>query len=196
MRDSDIRAAVRQKLWSLHSGDPFTCIVEEMGIWSGSARIDIAVINGELSGFELKSARDTLERLSGQAGLYNEVFDRVTLVAASRHAERVIQSEVVPDWWGVVVAQEVGEGQLSLSDLRRARRNPAINPIQVARLLWRAEALSLLERYRLDEGVRTKPAEVLARRLADQLPLPELCHEVRSALKSRVNWLRQPVAHQ
>ena len=48
MRDRDVRAAVRQDLDARHGGDTETRIVEEMGIWSGTVRIDIAVINGEL----------------------------------------------------------------------------------------------------------------------------------------------------
>ena len=76
MRDLDARTAIRRQLHAAHSADPDTRIVEEMGIWSGSVRIDIAVINGELSGFELKSDRDTLERLPNQADLYSRVFDR------------------------------------------------------------------------------------------------------------------------
>jgi hypothetical protein len=41
------------------SCDLDTRVVEEMGIWAGSVRVDIAVINGEFHGFELKSDRDT-----------------------------------------------------------------------------------------------------------------------------------------
>ena len=51
MRDADIRKAVRTMLDAQHVGDDDTRIVEEMGVWSGSVRVDIAVINGELHGF-------------------------------------------------------------------------------------------------------------------------------------------------
>src|ERR1043166_9427743 len=102
MRDRDVRAAVRQKLNAKYGSDPMTRIVEDMGVWSGSVRIDLAVINGELSGFELKSDRDTLERLPFQAALYSRVFDRVELIVGSHHAERA--AAMVPDWWAVSVA--------------------------------------------------------------------------------------------
>ena len=55
MRDRDVRCAVMAYLDRLHAGDADTRVVQEMGIWSGSVRVDIAVINGELHGFELKS---------------------------------------------------------------------------------------------------------------------------------------------
>jgi hypothetical protein len=80
MRDRDVRAAVLRKLAAVYGNDANTRIVQEMGVCSGSVRIDIAVINSELWGYELKSERDTLERLPSQAKLYNRVFDRVTLV--------------------------------------------------------------------------------------------------------------------
>ena len=102
MRDRDVRAAVRQDLDARHGGDTETRIVEEMGIWSGTVRIDIAVINGELWGYELKSERDTLERLPAQAKLYSRVFDRVTLVVGTRHVGAA--EDAVPPWWGLTIA--------------------------------------------------------------------------------------------
>lgn len=188
MRDLDVRTAVRRRLEAEHGADPNTRIVEEMGIWSGSARVDIAVINGELCGIELKSARDTLERLDRQAELYNQVFDRVILVAAERHIEKVYSR--IPGWWGVTTAVEERTGSITLQDLRPARRNRQLNALQLARLLWRTELLAILQRRGFDKGVRSKPAEVLARRAAEVFPTPLLALEVREALKSRPDWLR------
>ncbi len=61
-----------------HECDHDTKVVQEMGVWNGTVRIDIAVINGELGGFELKSDSDNLLRLPAQAELYSRVFDRMT----------------------------------------------------------------------------------------------------------------------
>ena len=63
MRDRDVRGAMLQLLGAEHAGEKDTFILQELDVWSGAVRIDIAVINGELTGFELKSDRDTLERL-------------------------------------------------------------------------------------------------------------------------------------
>src|ERR1700712_292570 len=112
MRDFDVRSAVRQRLQALHADDPNTRIVEEMGVWSGSVRIDLAVINGELAGYELKSDRDTLERLPLQSRLYSRVFDRVTLVASGRHLDKATIR--IPDWWGVVEAIEQDKSVVAL----------------------------------------------------------------------------------
>ncbi|MEX1181163.1 MAG: sce7726 family protein [Cucumibacter sp.] len=194
MRDFDVRLAVKAALAKKYAGDVRTRIVDEMGIWAGSARIDIAVINGELTGYELKSDRDTLQRLDKQAELYNQVFDRVILVAATRHVDRIL--ERVPAWWGVTVAESAGQhGSVHLRETRPPELNPAIDALQVARLLWRSEALTVLAKHGLDKGFRTKRAELLAMRLAACLPMRTLCGEVRQTLKSRQGWLGEPVGN-
>ena len=41
--------------------------------------------NGKLSVFEIKSERDTLERLTGQLSTYSDFFEQVTVVCAQKH---------------------------------------------------------------------------------------------------------------
>jgi hypothetical protein len=191
MRDSDIRTALLGALDAQYAHDHSTRVVEEMGIWSGSVRIDVAVINGELHGFELKSERDTLRRLPGQAELYNQVFDRVTLVIAKKHLEHA--SDQIPEWWGLTIAAP-DAGGIILSDHRQASSNPDLNPMQLARLLWRSEILEILERHQLAKGLKSKPLEVLVSRLANTFGLNDLRDEVRNRLKHRAS-LRQTICH-
>ena len=188
MRDADVRASVLRMLNEHHSADTDTRIVEEMGIWSGSARIDIAVINGELTGYELKSDRDTLDRLPLQEGLYSRVFDRVILVVGQKHAAAARQK--VPKWWGVTVAKGSGD-DISLTTRRAPKQNPKVDPYLLAKLLWRSEALEVLAAADLAKGWRTKPVDELHRRLSVQLDLHTLSSYVRAALKARIAWLGQ-----
>jgi hypothetical protein len=194
MRDRDVRAAVRQKLAAQYAGDAAnTRIVEEMGVWSGTVRIDIAVINGELWGYELKSERDTLERLPTQANIYSKVFDRVTLVVGTRHVGAA--EDAVPPWWGLIVAK--GDGaSVRLRSVRDAERNPAPDPRLVAELLWRDEAIAALDVFGLAKGWRDKKAKLLHQRLAAGLSFQQLSEQVRLALKRREGWLGQHVSHQ
>lgn len=193
MRDADVRTAVRQMLEAEHAGDADTKVVEEMGIWSGSVRIDMAVINGQLTGYELKSDRDTLERLPAQAELYSRVFDKVCLVVGAKHAGKA--RRIVPRWWGVIVANQTSGG-VRLEQAREAKPNPKPDPLLVARLLWRDEALVALEAAGIADGVRSKPVGALHQRLADRLTWDELSSVVRASLKRRDGWLRQPVSDQ
>lgn len=192
MRDYDVRLALRQMLSEEHAGNNDTRIVEEMGIWSGSARIDLAVINGRLIGYELKSDSDTLDRLPAQAELYSRVFDEVCLVVGKRHARHARQ--IVPSWWGMIIA-EGGTGGVELRRTRKGRTNPKPDTLLVARLLWRDEALEALESRGLAKGLRSKPAPELHQKLST-LPYQELSDLVRTALKRRVGWLRQTVGDQ
>lgn len=193
MRDRDVRNAVLQRLTELHYGDDDTRIVQEMGVWSGSVRIDIAVINGELAGYELKSDRDTLTRLPAQADLYSRVFDRVVLVVGRRHAEKA--QHQIPEWWGVTVAKEC-DGAVSLEAAREAQLNPARDPYLIAQLLWKEEALAILESRGLARGWKARRIKAIHERLACELSLRDLCSFVRSALKARHEWLRQDATSQ
>lgn len=185
MRDFDVRMAVRAQLSAEHNDDPDTKIVEEMGIWSGSVRIDLAVINGELAGWELKSSKDTLRRLPQQADLYSQVFDRVTIVTASNHLDGCLN--LLPEWWGVTEAKQA-EDKVQLEPLRAASCNPNLVPLQIARLLWRDECLAVLERHGTVRGLRSKTVAHLQARVAE-LPMETLRAEVRETLKARPNWL-------
>lgn len=189
MRDADVRSAVLEVLREEHAGDDSTRIVQEMGIWAGTVRIDVAVINGELCGYELKSDRDTLARLPYQAEIYSKVFDRVHLVVGGRHARKA--RALVPKWWGITVAKRCSAG-LKLTLAREAKRNPAREPAVLAQLLWREEALQALAVRGLDRGCRSKAAAQIHARLATSLSLDDLADVVREALKARS---REPVSN-
>lgn len=182
MRDSDVRGAVRDCLRAKYASDPSTRIVEEMGVWSGAVRVDIAVINGELLGYELKSNCDTLERLPRQVEIYGKVFDRMTLVVGDRHADKALR--VVPPWWGCMVATMLGD-EVGLRWKRKPRQNPDQDPAIFVQMLWKEEAVSILERYGLAKGWRSKRSSEIADRLLSEIPFNKLANDIRAALKVR-----------
>ena len=55
MLDKDVRQAVKDKILKAHINDPSTLVIDELGLDHGRNRVDIAVINGELHGYELKA---------------------------------------------------------------------------------------------------------------------------------------------
>jgi hypothetical protein len=182
MRDVDVRRAVRLQLDAQHADDLDTRIVEEMGVWSGTVRVDIAVINGELSGYELKSNFDTLKRLPRQIEIYGKVFDRMTLVVGDKHAERA--TSIVPPWWGCVVAAETDSG-VALTVKRLGHVNPDPDAAVVVQMLWRHEIVAALDEYGLADGWRSRRSSDLADRLLSNVPLNKLREHVRTALKAR-----------
>lgn len=190
MRDIDIRRALRQKMERLHYGLLDTKIVEELGLCQGIARVDLAVVNGSLHGYEIKSERDTLARLPGQTDIYNRALDFVTLVIAPTHSEKI--GDIVPSWWGIWTATQ-DECGVRLEIFREHQKNPNIDPFSLAQLLWRDEALQALTDHGLANGMRSKPREELWRKLAADLTLEELGCIVRECLKRRGSAWRVPV---
>ncbi len=186
MRDSDLRAALLRRLSSHHSHDPHTLILEELGLRHGAARIDVAVINGALHGYELKSDSDSLRRLARQAEIYSSVLDRVTLVVGRRHAEKAMS--MVPEWWGVLLAEVGPRGGVRFSSMRRARNNPSPQALAVAKLLWRDEALDLLCRLEAAQGFHSKPRAAIYARLTDVTRLEVIRSMVRHQLRNRKDW--------
>jgi hypothetical protein len=181
MRDIDIRRRLRADE-RLHPRDPNTRIVEELGLCQGIARVDLAVVNGAIHGYEIKSERDTLARLPGQAEVYNRVLDYVTVVTASTHADDI--RAIVPEWWGIWTVLDE-QGEIQLEPLRDPSRNPEVSAFALAQLLWRDEALQALADRGLAAGMRSKARQEIWRRLASHLTLEDLGCVVRQQIKSR-----------
>ena len=186
MREGDIRRALIRALGNEHAAEPDTIIMDELTVCRGVSRVDVAVINGKLHGFEIKSEQDTLARLPGQIDSYCQVFDSVTLVATESHLEKLLG--VVPAWCGVWLAKEEASGSVSFCEHRAPDSNPGTVPSSVAELLWRCEALEILERHGLAAGLKSKPKKRLWSELVAQFEPICLAREVRCAIKARQGW--------
>lgn len=185
--DTIIRESLITLLTEECAAFPDHRIIPELGLWHGAARIDVAVVNGVLHGFEIKSDRDTLSRLPEQMQAYNAIFDQVTLVVGSKHF--VDAFKLVPEWWGIKTAHVSEDGLVSFNTIRRPRNNPEQDDVSIARLLWRREALDLLESLGKADGVRSKPREAVYERLVASLELEPLKRHVWGVLQSpRQDW--------
>ena len=184
-RDGEVRDLLKRHLVeSLIDSD--TVVLDELGLCQGDVRIDVAAIGDELSGFEIKSPADTLARWPNQRRVYSKVVDRAWLVAT----EKTLEAARAPGWWGVVRIVQTRD-QLGLRVIRTAQRNPSPDPYAIACLLWRDEAIQALDDLALARGVRTKPRDVVWRRLAESAPLDHLRAAVRAALKVRANRIEE-----
>lgn len=184
--DKLIRPALIKKLRDKHKGEHYS-IIEELGLMHGNVRVDMVVVNGVTHGYELKSDLDTLRRLPEQMREYNSVFDKITLVVGKKHLHEAIQ--MIPDWWGVMIAKiSESDGALSLLTIRDADENCNKDSLAIARLLWRNEALSILEELESADGVRSKSRDVIYRKLIGILNQEDLAKRVRERLFNRTNW--------
>lgn len=185
--DLIIRSALKEVLKKKHAKDKELRIIDELGVKHGSVRIDIAVINGIMHGYEIKSDRDTLARLPEQMAEFNTVFDQLTLVVGKQHLYQAIH--IVPDWWGVTIARINAKGKVIFQTIREPEDNKEQDKVSMARLLWREEALRILEEHGQAHGVRSKPREFVYQRLADVLETDILKEKVRKTLLiPRKDW--------
>ncbi len=186
--DKSIRYALKRRIEDCDIIDSQTKIIDELGILHGEARIDLVVINKEaIHGYELKSDIDTLSRLQEQMRIYNSVFSKMTLVVGKKHLLEAIKT--IPEWWGVSVAKIVShEEMVQFYDIREAEQNPNQDSVSLASLLWREEAINILEEINKAKGIRSKTREYIYARLAEVFDKETLGSKVSEYLCARVNW--------
>jgi len=88
MREVDVRRALNKEIPKFFPDDSDTLVIDELGICQGLARIDVAVINGSIHGFEIKSESDNHERLPSQLEVYNRVLETMTIVSAGKYVRK------------------------------------------------------------------------------------------------------------
>lgn len=183
MNDKRIRLALWQKILRRYLSLPNALVLEEIGIRHGTARVDFLLVNGLLHGFELKSDRDTLRRLERQAGIYNSVLDRMTLVVGFRHADSALR--MIPQWWGVKLVSSGKRGGIHFHDARTPQDNPQLDKAAVVKLLWREDALQILTQLGLEAGMHSKSRRVIYERLVECADLDFIRAKTRYYLRLR-----------
>jgi hypothetical protein len=184
MRADRIADAVEQRMRQEHDG-LITLYRRELAICVGAGRVDVAAVNGALTGCEVKSASDGLGRLPSQIELYGQVVDYAILAVERVYPRRVVS--LLPQWWGVWHAVDDGNS-VRLDVVRSPKRNPNVSPLAVAQLLWRDEALGVLRSRGLHRGLSAATRWRLWQHLANSLTLDDLRCEVREHLKARQDW--------
>ena len=164
--DRSIRKILLNDLKTEHGHDQNTAIIPELSLPNGLARIDVAVVNGIMHGYELKGDLDCLNRLPGQIHAYNLIFDKITLVVGKKHVIDAIG--IIPEWWGLTIAKDVGSDN---DNLLFSLRNPSINPEQdincIVNLLWKREALELFELTHKTKGIYSKSKDSICREIVE-----------------------------
>ena len=184
-----LRSHLRQHLASRYPSESGAAFIDELGLCQGSARMDLAVVNGQLHGYEIKSERDNLRRLRAQSALYSRVFDRVTLVCSERHVYKAL--DIIPDWWEVLRILHTNQG-ITFKLFRRGRKNPQKNARALVEFLWLEEAVALLGQHDALRGLRGKPRAILWDRLCDMLGPEEVAAVVCAHLKATAEMRGRP----
>lgn len=181
MRDQDIRTILHSYLAEQNKNLKETIIVDELNVKNGLARVDIAVINGSIHGYEIKSEVDTLNRLTNQIEHYNSSLEKITIAVNSNHKEKVF--DIVPDWWGVIEVDENSE----IAELRKSEENPLLSISDLLMFLWKDEMINILEKNKVKYR-KSSNRNALVNTMTQSINKENLLLEVRQALKSRKNW--------
>ncbi|WP_124530282.1 sce7726 family protein [Burkholderia sp. Bp8991] len=180
--EAEIRAALLARLMRRRSARQH--VQEEFRIERGGARIDVAVFGKDMVGYEIKSDLDTFSRFSNQIHAYNRVFDQIHLVVGPTHVTAAL--EVVPSWWGVLVASRTTKGKVTLESVRAAQINPRQDPFSLASLLWKDEAIAAIVQSDSIQLPKSASSHDLWALIASALPL-----ETIRSLVSTTLWQRQ-----
>jgi hypothetical protein len=186
MNDFEIRQNFHRKKLRQQHAQKDTLVIDELGLNHGKCRADIAVVNGHLVGYEIKSNSDSLRRLKEQVKSYNAVFDKISIVVGDRHINSI--QNYIPQWWGVIVSAKGPRGAVNFNTIRKAQTNKNVAPISIARLLWRNEAEEILRQKKLPPKILRQPRATLYEYLIDKLNICELRKFVREYFKKRRNW--------
>lgn len=184
--DKEIREALHKKVLKRFHCDPDTMVINELGLAHGKHRIDIAVLNGFIHGYEIKSSKDTLTRLPQQFAEYKRSLEKISIVSAPNHIDDLI--EKAPNWCGLVLAEKGAKGGLTFSTLRSPKLNPEVDFCSLAHLLWRKEALELLNRLGAGQDKLKGSKKTLYQNLSELLSLRELSGYVKEYLMERTTW--------
>lgn len=177
----ELRHALRRRLSSTVPACAF--VIEEMQVDRGLARVDIAVVDDMLTGYEIKSDFDSLDRLANQMNSYNRVFDELWIVTTSGFVEQV--GCLLPTWWGILRGQRGETGDVELHVLRSPSANPRQDALTLLTLLWRDEAAELLVRLTAERCKARLARPALVGELATLADLTTVRDWVSRALKGR-----------
>ncbi len=189
--DIEIRTALHHKKLKQSHACQNTLVIDELGLAHAKARIDVAVINGCVHGFEIKSEMDSLSRLPIQLNLYRDCLQKLTIVCAEKHVQQV--QEISPRWCGILKAKKGPRGGINFEAIRISRPNPDVRADQLAHLLWRREVVELLIQLNAPRRVLKRPRTELYVCLAELMTIDQIIVHIRQFMAMRGDWRRLPV---
>ena len=123
--DKQIRRALLGEL----SKDKELEIYQEFVLPSSKARADIVTVGEIFTGYEIKSDKDSLQRLSTQIPEYDVYLEKNYIVVGEKYSSKI--KDYIPEYWGIIVVSEDKDDnnnhQLKIKTVRKAKKNPLWN---------------------------------------------------------------------
>jgi hypothetical protein len=183
LNDNKVRMLLLKELNERYGNCTDTRIINELGLDFGASRVDVAVVNGIMHGYEIKSDLDNLLRLPRQISYYNRAFERMTIVVSRKYLSEV--KELVPLWWGIKV---ISSDQKRLIVVRKGRKVTNQDPILIIKLLWKKELEGLIDHLGLSKSLKKMRKNQLLALLNQEADFSVIRDYVYEVLKQRQNW--------
>lgn len=164
LREQDIKIALIDWLYKKGMLSDAT-IINEMVVANWSRRADLAIANGSLQAFEIKSDFDSLKRLDGQLKIFKSSFEKVTIVCAPKFTCEV--SKRVSSDVGVVEFQSNNNG-VRFKVIQKGRICSRLNKVVYLGFLLKSELKDLLNQHGItfSNELHRDYLEVLASKLS------------------------------
>lgn len=183
LNDTKVRRLLLNELNLEYSNCENTRIINELGLDFGASRVDIAVVNGILHGYEIKSDLDNLNRLPRQIEYYSRAFERMTIVVSKSHLLEV--KEMVPSWWGI---KTISKDKSRLINVRKGRRVSYQDSELLLKLLWKKELDGFVDELNLPKSYKKYRQGQLLSIIEDVADLVTIRSYVYDILKKRTGW--------
>ena len=178
LNDKDIRKVIYD---SFSGSREETRILEEFPM--GDSRADMLLVTKtKLIGLEIKSDRDSFERLARQVKDYEKFFDTNYLVVGTCHVEEAMRT--VPAHWGIYEVYENSDGTYIMECVRSASMALKDNTEEKLYLLWRNELMRIVRDYRLAKGNLQRKDKMISK-IVRGLTIPVIQSEICDALLAR-----------
>ena len=151
-------------------------IMDEIVI--GNARADIVTVTDCLTGYEIKSDKDSYIRLPAQIKAYDNYFQDNYIVVSKKFIKTAATK--VPDYWGIIYVYS-SEIEQKIIIIREPGFNPKFKIKKQLSLLWRNELTNIMVINKLPKYTRKRKSQVcdiLIDRVSVDILTKQVCHEL------------------
>jgi len=172
---------MREALFSYLDGKyPKIRVFDEKEI--GKSRADlIAVTDSTITGYEIKSDRDSYARLKSQIRDYNKFCDLCYAVVGKSHQAGIAKR--IPEFWGILVISNE-DGQTEVYEMRPPDINPKDITDNKLSMLWKKEIQNIAKNYKLPKYSKMNK-KYLIRMLRECIPHIQLMQALTEELFER-----------
>ncbi|MAD73818.1 MAG: hypothetical protein CML20_03270 [Rheinheimera sp.] len=182
MNDPDIRQFIISRL-AKRKAFKNEKLLEEVALQNGVIRADMVYCSNKLECFEIKSHSDSLKRLVSQGWQYEQSFDFITLVCATKHLSPAL--DIIPEWWGVIEVTKSG----LLKAHRRTKPNPYVSISGMVDILTNDESKQFLTSINNGTGISNLSHSQLKVRIQNASTISTLRKWILNTLPNRqASW--------